>query len=1085
MSPEEELKLLEELERLEALESGGTPAAPGTDPEAEQLAASVDPTMPVLPQVLALEPGTNHPGGEEAAKAEWQAGAGGRGVYVYEPPIEAARQELMSNPQLLAALEEGSPYASTPDYVAQMSEKDPLYRAYSDYKWAETAKAAAGSGNTAYRYSRMPWLGEGGVGKQLSQLLSKSVGAGVPALGGVTSFVMGADRVASFGAGKALGDATAPEAQGAGTPGKFDFIYSSGGSPLEDKPIEQVMEENPGSQLAGGVAGMFMPGSLAGKVWSTLGKAPTAAAGAVAARGAGRGAQFAARAGAALPTAAASGAVGQAALEATDAAGSLARTGDAGTTLGEAAGRVGEAAVDPINLSLGFAGELLGGGAGGLRNLIEDSPHYQGAVTRVKQLGGSFKFGKGPVGTPQAEEAIKKGKQLDVSGKDVVAQEAAPKVEAVERLEQTERLQGAQHQVREEDAATKALRKQIGEENEAYYRTPEGQQRIPLDETVNEELKLLREAHRRRGEDLTQIGGSKAPAEGLKAEFNADLDAISLEPVPGAVELTPDEADTFLGSYLRGQLLEQVEPPPRGGTPSGAPPPPVGEAPTVPPKGKAARPAGAVPVNQRTARTEVEKIYAGGPHRREYGEAMRPYREAQRADNLRAERLDAEFNKQGARVLRPGPERQAITPEARKDVMDRLEKTWTPAEKAAAQGHTSARFFEINESLRSGKPMSGETKANYDALLSSMDKAVGAGNTLPGKTQRGISVSQKELEQLEKAKTITAQGFVSQSDDPKIAKQFSEWGASDERPIPILFEIEQTSGVPVGKGQGELVHRPGTQYAVTGQTERDGVKAFQVRETGYSPGEKATGAIIGGGMLAVGAATGGEEGAAAASAGGLAMALKKKGISKVYAVPARYTAQEHWKRIKRLETLDPKSPIQREVRQIYTASLRDRDKRPMGGQAGAWSRKQQEQQTAIDAGKERAVGAGKEVTAAKEPTDPAHRRLVRYGSQREGELPAKQEMERLGARAGVTPELDTLRLLDPLEQLRGQMAVRRGNSGLSGRGAMGILGATADQGILRFGYPTLNALGSTTSPLRGGTLGARVNQLVEQEKEKR
>src|SRR5690606_16572442 len=94
-------------------------------------------------------------------------------------------------------------------------------------------KAASAAGKTAYRYSRMPWLGEGSLGDQLTQVLSKSIGAAVPAMQDVSGFVMGVDNVANFGLGKLAGDA-ATEVEPLASPeggGKFDFVYSSGGQP--------------------------------------------------------------------------------------------------------------------------------------------------------------------------------------------------------------------------------------------------------------------------------------------------------------------------------------------------------------------------------------------------------------------------------------------------------------------------------------------------------------------------------------------------------------------------------------------------------------------------------------------------------------------------------------------------------------------------------------------------------------------------------------------------------------------------------------------------------------------------------------
>ncbi len=58
--------------------------------EDQHIASQLNPSMPLMPQALSLTPGNTHPGGDAAARAEFEnnpAGASKGTVYVYEPPL--------------------------------------------------------------------------------------------------------------------------------------------------------------------------------------------------------------------------------------------------------------------------------------------------------------------------------------------------------------------------------------------------------------------------------------------------------------------------------------------------------------------------------------------------------------------------------------------------------------------------------------------------------------------------------------------------------------------------------------------------------------------------------------------------------------------------------------------------------------------------------------------------------------------------------------------------------------------------------------------------------------------------------------
>ncbi|HLV20146.1 MAG TPA: hypothetical protein VKZ49_04660 [Polyangiaceae bacterium] len=1104
MSPEEELKLLEELEALEALENGGAPAAPGISQEAEQLAAAVDPSMPLLPQVLSLESPTTHPGGEDGAESEWRAGGGGRGVYVYEPPVEKAKEELSSNPQLLQTLFPGEEIR--PEWIGMMDENSDIYRAYSDYKWSQTARAAAESGKTAYRYSRMPWLGEGSFSDQLSQVLSKSIGAAVPAMGAVSEFVMGVDDVATFGLGELAGQAV-DEAEPLSAPeggGKFDFVYSSGGQPGGAGEVDT----DSAAYTAGQVAGIFTPGGLANSVWGLLGKAPAAVAKAV-----GGGAMgAAARLATAAPVAAVAGGAGQAVREGVSAASGLITEGDTGTTLSDARQRVVESALDPVNLGLGVAGEGVGAVASGAAGLIRNSPHYTGAIERLEKLGGKVKMFRGPTGTPDAEQAIRSGRARDVSAADVVAERAAPKIEGVERLEQAEGMQSAQHSMREESQATKALRKQIDDENEAFFASSEGSRRLPAVETANEGLSILRKRHQVEDGALRPIGGRNAEIEAIRSQFNSDLVGVHIVPHDGAIEMSVDEAAKFLDGGLKRSLAKKagIDPPPSpptGGSPSPGPgPAPSGGA----PGGPGVNSQGVNVLSPRAPEPEsvasllTKSMPGGARETRSVPASVRravdqvSARTRQAVKKLSADELDAIKAWSTSSLATKGSySRAARTPEEQAQRM--RSRGYDDAEIARDAQRTQA---------RGGKFTSGRDEATIKALDGAMEKLSIENPTQYGSLYRGFSAGDSvyempEIDELMKRDTFVNKTPISTTYNPGKAEEFTAGAFVHEGQTPVLLEFKSVRrGAPrvhpdvqsldesARMGESEVLIPPGSTFKVLDRKTRDITQGGDKRtahvitleQVDDAPREAWTDAAMIGAALGIGAATGDEQGAAAASAGGLAMALKKKGIGKVFVTPRRYTAGAHEERLRSLQVLgDGKSPVKREARALYLAALRDRDQRPLKGAVGGWSKLQQSHKTALDLAEEAGSSASKRFTESKEPPLPAHRRLVRYGSQREGELPGKLELERLAAKGGATDELNTLRLLDPLEQLRGQMALRRSGTGTSARGALGILGATADQGVLRLAYPTLNALSRT--PLQGGTLGARVQQLTNEDPE--
>lgn len=149
-------------------------------------------------------------------------------------------------------------------------------------------------------------------------------------------------------------------------------------------------------------------------------------------------------------------------------------------------------------------------------------------------------------------------------------------------------------------------------------------------------------------------------------------------------------------------------------------------------------------------------------------------------------------------------------------------------------------------------------------LLGALNKAVESGRTVPGRVRRGISMPEDEVERLLRAKTVTAQGFMSTSIHDTTPKGFAERRAAEYKEVPVMLEIEQQTGVPLGQGEGELTLRPGTTFDVLDvKRGEDGVVHGYLRESAPSTltpaqflqgiaGKIPTEAKIAGGLLAVG-----------------------------------------------------------------------------------------------------------------------------------------------------------------------------------------------------------------------------------------
>jgi hypothetical protein len=206
---------------------------------------------------------------------------------------------------------------------------------------------------------------------------------------------------------------------------------------------------------------------------------------------------------------------------------------------------------------------------------------------------------------------------------------------------------------------------------------------------------------------------------------------------------------------------------------------------------------------------------------------------------------------------------QLLTPPDMKETLKDARRAVGKEGQAAFKAYQSQAGYKMNEAMRTGDFSSWGAERSGD-VQSYLQQAIDSGATAPGFVVRGVELSKEEVQRLTGAKLLTAKAFVSTSPNASIAKRFAgtaKRGGQDFRKtigdVPVMFEIEQATGVPLSAG--EVTLRPGTQFKVLGhRVERVGSKAepkilhvFRVRESGYAPGAKTEG-IIAGGLLGLG-----------------------------------------------------------------------------------------------------------------------------------------------------------------------------------------------------------------------------------------
>ncbi len=511
--------------------------------ETEALAGQLDPRFDLMPQVLAIQPATTHPGGDRAAEADAKGGTAGDVGYAYEPPVSVVQKQLIENPSFLRMIRPSAPPSL--DEIGAMDSDSPLYRDASDWMWRKTAEAAAKSGRTVYRYSKTPYLwGDQGKGV-IDQLALKLGGAGKPLVDAKNAFVMGVDDTAALGLARAAQETVTPQTN-TGAPGE-DTMGVNEQVPQDTKDVNRwTAEGSPTAYGAGQVLGMLAPWGAAERLFQGVSKGGRWVAEAIAKTrlGALAGAapavvKVAGRAAGEATVGGVASGVEELGQQAVDIGSNSIQTGQAPSMdrLAEAAESARDVGSSGATWAAG--GSLLQQGARAGADAIRDADRFGGKVRRAEpnlgtglttpatglRLGGEAKA--------LEQQARREGLKAPT---DIIADRIAPAI----------RDKAAENVSRAEGGARAA--------RSNYYQTAEGSTPSAMTHLQEQSLEELRRRHQPTSKGLHAVDDKYKPAQKV---FNSLIDEVSASPIEGAVKLSPDEASSFLGARARHKILKE------------------------------------------------------------------------------------------------------------------------------------------------------------------------------------------------------------------------------------------------------------------------------------------------------------------------------------------------------------------------------------------------------------------------------------------------------------------------------------------------------------------------------------------------
>lgn len=502
------------------------------DSEAARVAGMLDSRFSIVPQILALQPATNDPGGDEAAAAKYQTGQRDA-IFIYEPPVDVVRRHLLANPAMLRAVSPDE-VPSAQD-IAGLTADSSLYKTAADWMFKKADETATEKGQKIVRYSKAPWLWSD---KSIPETLKLKIqGADSEWANQAQAFVLGADDMGLAGAGRATQESMEPTSRL--TQPRLGLNESAAQSSADVNTWTE--QEYPLSYGAGQVVGMLNPRSVFNRLWGMLdegaGALVKAAAktrlGAYAAETAAPAVKSVAGAAGDAATGAVAAGAGQVAQEYVDAAGrrelpDLREAGERVLDVGKTGGYLA---------GLGSGGRRLAeAGAGGIRQSPRfTGPRGPGAVGRT-EANMEYRFGREPRLSGETRSLVKEANEGGYQPSDVL----------------TEEIAGPVGKAAEQNARASADR--AGAVRAGYRRSAEGSTAQPVTQLQETSLEKLRDHYQpQEGGRLRAVNDRTPPS--LKV-FNSAAGDVSTAPAKGAAKLTPDEAENFLGGRLRYKLLK-------------------------------------------------------------------------------------------------------------------------------------------------------------------------------------------------------------------------------------------------------------------------------------------------------------------------------------------------------------------------------------------------------------------------------------------------------------------------------------------------------------------------------------------------
>lgn len=521
------------------------PAGPSPDDQVSELAGQLDPRFDLIPQALALYPATTHPEGDVAAEQAAKSGQAGDVTYAYEPPVSLVQKQLVDNPAFARMLRPDQPPSL--EEIASMDASSPLYQDASNEFWRRTTEAAQKSGRTVYRYSKLPYLwGDEGKGV-IDNLALKVGGAGAPVVEASKAFILGSDDTAALGLGRAATETAQPEMD-VKVPGVDRMGVNEDAPQSTAQTNAWTVEEHPVAYGLGQLRGLLTPLGIADRIFQGVSKGTGVVAKAI---GKTRLGGLAGKAATAVPGASVAGrAAGDAAIggvaagaeelgrQGVDIGAEAAQTGELPSQ--ERLSAVGDRVLDTASsgAKFGAGGSLLAQGAHAGADYIRDSDRFQGKVRRTEpNLDWSPSTAiTGPRLSGETKELVKRANREGVQAGDLIAEEIAPPIRG-KAAENTSRAEG-----------------RARAERANHYQTAEGAEPAALTHLQERSLERLRDHYQ------PEAGGKLQPiddkARPVHKVFNTLARDVSTSPIEGAVKLSPEEAEQFLGSRWRHKLLK-------------------------------------------------------------------------------------------------------------------------------------------------------------------------------------------------------------------------------------------------------------------------------------------------------------------------------------------------------------------------------------------------------------------------------------------------------------------------------------------------------------------------------------------------